>query len=530
MCVDRRNYKCYKLTMPPVDIESITSITDVVRGMQGELARRTAEYADKYRPDVEFLKGISGEKPPDLISEVRTGMEKSENMAGSAYIGLLGDACMFDRQVERLRAGVLPAPEVLQQEGYELLIDPERTTTELLAQGLVIPTLDARTEMVGFANGLDASLGAYISRISREKSNRFAELVCQPKTFTSWVKRLVPSRGPTIEEQAGLSLGPEEVTRINEILSRKFLTIDEARETVSREMQTLSKNNPRIVGLENPVRLRQIIKDFTNDLDGEHFINNDPIPASAIDGLTFLMRGDVMDQLGVYPGYAEAVVESVKAHMPIPDDVESGYSIQQLIGVSTGDQEGPRFAGGNSGEGANSRLPSDAVEGEVVYANGEWLVDDIDEGTKAWLEREGEVGATERYTPEEERTAQDFAEEMYSEAARRDDANAGGATGCVGALNEISSNNNDQETMQLLLRIAIKIGTKVAVVSAKEIAKDPNTPREMRIALGIFCDLADEGGKFAEKLITGEDKPDLGRDCVNYVRAKFVASPTPIEA
>jgi hypothetical protein len=44
------------------------------------------------------------------------------------------------------------------------------------------------------------------------------------------------------------------------------------------------------------------------------------------------------------------------------------------------------------------------------------------------------------------------------------------------------------------------------------------------VALGVFADLGDEGGKFLDKVITGEDKPNLEQDCLNYLRAKFATA------
>jgi hypothetical protein len=169
----------------------------------------------------------------------------------------------------------------------------------------------------------------------------------------------------------------------------------------------------------------------------------------------------------------------------------------------------------------NGSSEPESTKGEVVYTNGEWLVDDIDDATKEWLNDEGEVGATESFTEEEEAVAHDFTEDLFNEAQRRDDANVSGGPSILGAMNEVGNNKEDREALQLLLRIAIKVGTKVAVATAGEIAKDKDTPKELRIALGLFADLAGEGGRLAEKMITGEERPDLGKDCIKYVTSRF---------
>lgn len=195
--------------------------------------------------------------------------------------------------------------------------------------------------------------------------------------------------------------------------------------------------------------------------------------------------------------------------------------------------------------GAGSRSESSQarkVEGEVVYDGHKWLVDDIDERTKEWLggtnggnnKTDAEQTPTdptilegdfkvigEEFTPNEEDQAQRCAEDLFREAQRRDAASPVGSRGVLGALNEVSKNPEDEEAMRLLLRIAIKIGTKVAVTIAREIAKDPHTSREMKIAMAMFADLADEGGKIADRLAAGEDKRNLSEACADYIKSRY---------
>jgi len=244
------------------------------------------------------------------------------------------------------------------------------------------------------------------------------------------------------------------------------------------------------------------------------------------DGSASSFAGELAGINAAMEGEAQGFRQEVKDIMagdvkePVGDAVGTGWGGAVRDGAEPGS--------GDMGE-SQKHCP---VEGEVVYDGEEWLADDIDEQTKEWLLGEGMPEATDRFTPEEKETAREFVDEMYARA-RSMDSNAtakGQPPKSVGVLNEVSKDNDEQEAIQLLLRIAIKASVKVAVASAKELMKDPNTPKSMRVALSIFVDVAEEGGKLAEKLITGEDKPDLGRDCVKYISGRLAPKAPALES
>jgi len=168
----------------------------------------------------------------------------------------------------------------------------------------------------------------------------------------------------------------------------------------------------------------------------------------------------------------------------------------------------------------NTERP-EVLQAEVVYANGEWLVDDIDEKTREWLLGNGHENVANQFSSAEQEQANKFADTLIIEAQARSIPLLDGETSPLDALKEIQKNEMDREAMKLLLRIAIKVGTKVAVTVAKNIAKDKDTPQELRIALGIFSDLAESGGKVAEMFISGQENPKLERDCLNFISSRY---------
>jgi hypothetical protein len=295
-------------------LDSITSVVETVSKLESE---KVARYAVKYGADIDFLKSSEGLRTSELVQEVRTGFEKTGSQGASAYIGLYHEAALFKRQAEMLKADCLPDAEVLTATGFPLLVDVERSTPEMLERGLVVPTLNARLEMLGLTNGLESGIETYISRTALSKSNEYAERICKPRTFFAEVRNNLLSKGPTAAEELGLAFGPAESERLRELVDQRYIDMDEARAAVSREIRAMIKKNPRIADLDGPTRLRDMLKDFAGKIGGENFIDNGPISTLELDDLAFVMRGDVPDQLGIYPGYTEAIVRGIKSELPL---------------------------------------------------------------------------------------------------------------------------------------------------------------------------------------------------------------------
>jgi hypothetical protein len=294
--------------------ESITSVIETVSKLESE---KVARYAVKYEADIDFLKSSEEVRTSELVQEVRLGFEKTGSHGASAYIGLYHEATLFNRQAEMLKAGCLPGAEVLIAMGFPLLVDVERSTPEMLERGLVVPTRNARLEMLGLVNELESGIETYISRTVLSKSGEYAGRICKPRTFVAEVRNKLLSKGPTDAEELGLTFDLAESERLRKLMDQRHIDMDEARATVSREIRAMIKKNPRIADLDGPTRLRDMLKDFAGKIGGENVIYNGPISTLELDDLAFAMRGDVPDQLGIYPGYTEAIIRGIKSELPL---------------------------------------------------------------------------------------------------------------------------------------------------------------------------------------------------------------------
>ena len=74
-----------------------------------------------------------------------------------------------------------------------------------------------------------------------------------------------------------------------------------------------------------------------------------------------------------------------------------------------------------------------------------------------------------------------------------------------------------KDTWKLLLRVGIRVSAKMAVIIARNIAKDKETSRETKIMLGIFADTVDQTSGFADKLIAGDVEADLQKDVIEAI-------------
>jgi hypothetical protein len=172
-------------------------------------------------------------------------------------------------------------------------------------------------------------------------------------------------------------------------------------------------------------------------------------------------------------------------------------------------------------EEAPEEISQDALKGEVVFHQGEWWVEDIDPATKEWLEQTEEFKEAMDEDPQVREKYEETFNAEYTPEEKQEAESGFKATEDLiksrGALNseqfsKLEESEGNQEMMRLVLRLAIKVGAKVAVAVARNIAKDKETPYELRVALGAMADLIGDGSIFVDKMISGDDRPDLARD------------------
>lgn len=164
--------------------------------------------------------------------------------------------------------------------------------------------------------------------------------------------------------------------------------------------------------------------------------------------------------------------------------------------------------------------PPEAIKAEVVFNNGEWLVDDINDETKKWLNSHNYGVFSEEFTAEEKQKAQDYAKGVYENAGEKvktgkhpTDENP------LEALKKIETDEDNGESMKLLIRIAIRVGIKIATIIAQNISKDKDVPKELRIAAGIFADSLG----VVDQIVAGDEHTNLGQDISHYIKERKAA-------
>lgn len=206
-----------------------------------------------------------------------------------------------------------------------------------------------------------------------------------------------------------------------------------------------------------------------------------------------LMTGrGAMEELQIYPEFGNA----------IKDGVERDFS--QLISATE----------------ANPKV--ETIQGEVVFHNNEWLADDIDGETREWLNGNGHENIAGEYSEAEQEQAKAYSERVYAQATNEANENPG----VVEILQEVFDGEGNraeeaQDASKLLLRIAVKAGTALAVSIARNIAKDKDTPQEIRIMMGVFADGLSKAGDFTDKAIAGDAKADLQKDIIAFITDKY---------
>ncbi len=466
------------------------AISDFIGGIEKLGALVTPEgsnlAAEFTKRDTEFLTGVTGKetKTTELTNNICEHL-KEEGRPGSAeYMDTFAKSTQLDRQVSLFEQGLLDTSN-MERDGLPLLIDPIHTNSEMLKDGRVILMPGVRSEFIQTTNTLKYKLDRHINDSARAASEHYTQLLVGTPSFQDTIQAALGIKHEPYE----IPFKPSEVEiqRLTQLSELNFTTAEEARETFQREILQMMKQRPGMIGLEGVRGFSEALGSLSKELGGNV---DGSVNIDRFRHLHKYMTGrGAMEELHIYPGFGDAIKNSV----------DRDYAPRTQTSASS----------------------SKVVEGEIIFHEGEWLKDDIDSETKEWLAGSGHENISEGFSSEEQNTADEFTNELFVEAKEKSSSQQPSDMDPYEALKAVEKSEDDSETMKLLLRVAIKIGTKVAIIIARNIAKDKDTPAELRVALGIFADVAEVGGKFTDKLISGNTKPDLQRDCVNFVKARF---------
>ncbi len=245
-------------------------------------------------------------------------------------------------------------------------------------------------------------------------------------------------------------------------------------------------------------------------------------------------------------GSESGAIDSSQPVVELRDEVEAR-------GTDGGDADAETV--GTVGDSAPTA--SDVAEdAEIVYTPGTgWLVDDVAPETReaiegafansVWpIEGEGEEfsnfadGVTQEYNQEEASRANDYARTYYqnfsgnaraytttnpelAEGLRKAGVNPESFDDLKSKLVEDNKWDDAEESLKLALRIAVKVGTVIAVAVARNMAKDKDVPPALRIMFGTMADLLEKGGREADKILAGNTQAQLTGDLIAFMQAKL---------
>lgn len=451
----------------------------------GSLGTKTLER------DAKILEGLAGEKTPKLTEKIIDHLEKNGRPGSAEYMDVFFRSAVLDKELELLEQGGLNQ-ETIKQSELPLMVSLEKTTPNMVAAGEAYLTETARTEFLGSAHGLRYKLDQHINKTIQQASEHYSNELTRDYTLSEKVKALLEIRAQPYEIPFNAS--GEEIAKLEELSQQSFISRKETQQKMQEELENMMRNRPGLIGLETTASTSEFLKEITDELSG---LVAGPVEVNKLRNLHKYLSGQGMEELQIYDGFGKA----------IEDRIDQDFLLTSIKKPAAESIEQPRIV----------------AKPEVVYTSGEWLVEDIDEETKAWLLQENQGDVSREYTPEEEEKAHAFADEMFNEATHRSETKQEGAPDPLEAFKKVEKDEEDHEGLKLLLRITIKVGTKVAVSIARNMSKDKDVSQEMRVTLGVFADLADESGKLADKLIVGDSHPDLERDCINYLKSRFTS-------
>jgi hypothetical protein len=443
--------------------------------------------AEFFKKDAEVLAGLGKLKTSELTESI-TGHLVREGRPGSAeYMGMFSKSCCLDKEFSLLEAGTFD-PQSIKQAGLPLMVDAQQTTPEMIVEGKAVLTTETRADFLGSANTLKYKLEQHVGEAAQKASEYYADELTRETSVAERLKKVLGVKPKPYE--IPFTPNEAELVRLGELSGLKFISREEAQQTFQRELHNMMKQRPGIIGLEGTASFSKFVGELSRELGGNP---NAPVNVERLCNAHKLMAGrGAMEELQIYPEFGSA----------IEDGFERDFS--QV-------------------DSAKERIEKvETIQGEVVFHNNEWLSDDIDDETKEWLNGNGHENIASEYSQTEQEQARAYSLRVYEQAT----GEANNSPGVAEVLKEVFDGEGNmaeeaQDASKLLLRIAVKAGAALAVSIARNIAKDKDTPQEIRIMMGVFADGLSKAGDFADKAIAGDANADLHEDIIAFITDKY---------
>lgn len=171
-------------------------------------------------------------------------------------------------------------------------------------------------------------------------------------------------------------------------------------------------------------------------------------------------------------------------------------------------------------EKKDDTLPENTEYSEEVESKDEEVSDEEYLKMNAEDEEFCEDMGLEDLTPKQKKFAREVAEQV--EQIRKETAGIQvGAQGAEGLKSTPEKEEDDaHELLLLMLRLALRAGSAIAISIAKKIAEEAGSPPEVLGLVKSFETVFKKTGDYTETLITGKEKPNLEKDFLNYIRKK----------
>jgi hypothetical protein len=239
------------------------------------------------------------------------------------------------------------------------------------------------------------------------------------------------------------------------------------------------------------------------------------------------------DALKMMKPYSEEVKSELTPEEVQSFDKEIGEVDSEIVGA---EEKLEGDIGGNQPEENIKQEKPEVLKGEVVPPEERVDFSKLDPETQEFAEETFGPEFSKPFTDEEwEKANSEFGgnfKEWFENKFSRAEQTQGSAKGEAGkgapeikvAPTEAAKAMEDQdarELMKLLLRIAVKISIKTSAIIARNIAKSlAKDDPELAAAIGVFADLAEEGGKLGDTLIAGKKGTSVGEAIVEYMNKR----------
>lgn len=294
---------------------TITSAAELQNSVENMLAGQKVSYAEKYPKDVERALLCEGESSHAYVERVGQDL-RDEGKPGSAqFLEVFHTVSLAVTERDAVFNALIQNEPINFPEGSSVVIDMEHTTKESLLRNEVILTEGAAEDLLIGANGLAYYIDRHTSRVRNEKVSAFVEEFTRPKTIVENARTLL--RFGKSSSERSLYFDPETSAELTATMSDKFINEEDAANTLRTKLTILARNKPRIVGLEASSGVAKSVKELSLKMGGGKSPSEAPLNISDLDTLRAIMPAHAMDELGIYPGYADSITTAIKRELEV---------------------------------------------------------------------------------------------------------------------------------------------------------------------------------------------------------------------